>query len=511
MGDGGESVPTRWYRACMIRLASPYAAPLAALILGAIAATGFAPLGWWPLTLGALAGLVWLVAQAPTGWRAVRIGWGFGLGHFVFGLSWIAQSFAYQEAMPAWLGWIAVLLLSLYLALFPALAARLAWGFRGDAIAYPIAFAAAWIATEWLRATLFTGFAWNPLAVILVDQAQATRWIGTYGLSGLIMLAAGAVMAVHGRRSRFAALLAVPLLLSAFIPPAIPATRPTGLIRVIQPNIGQQDKWRADAELANRARMAALTGRATATPRLIFWPEAAVPDYLELEPRARLRLAALLGPRDLLLTGGTALVFDKAGEVAAARNSLFVIDATAKLHGRYDKAHLVPYGEYLPMRPLLSAIGLSRLAPGDFDFLPGPGPRNVTLPGFGTAGIQICYEMIFSGQVVDRAARPDFLFNPSNDAWFGASGPPQHLAQARLRAIEEGLPIIRSTPTGISAVIAADGRVLASLPWRTAGAIDAVLPGRTDAPFFARHGNIVPLLLALGLTMSAIAVRRARR
>ena len=181
--------------------------------------------------------------------------------------------------------------------------------------------------------------------------------------------------------------------------------------------------------------------------------------------------------------------------------------------GRYDKAHLVPYGEYLPMRPLLSAIGLSRLAPGDIDFAPGPGPRTVALPAnWGKVGFQLCYEIIFSGEVVDRSDRPDFIFNPSNDAWFGRWGPPQHLAQARLRAAEEGIPVIRSTPTGISAVIDARGRVLQALPWRRAGVIDAVLPpATTSLSPFARLGNLLPLLFALGLMIIAIALARRRR
>ena len=138
--------------------------------------------------------------------------------------------------------------------------------------------------------------------------------------------------------------------------------------------------------------------------------------------------------------------FDKAEDMVAATNSIVLAGPDARLHGRYDKAHLVPYGEYLPMRPLLEALGLSRLVPGDIDFIPGPGPRTMSIPGFGKVGMQICYEMIFSGAMVDPADRPDFIFNPSNDAWFGDLGPPAHLAQARLRAIEEGLPIVRSTP-----------------------------------------------------------------
>jgi apolipoprotein N-acyltransferase len=161
---------------------------------------------------------------------------------------------------------------------------------------------------------------------------------------------------------------------------------------------------------------------------------------------------------------------------------------------------------------LLSAIGLSRLAPGDSDFLAGPGPRSLPVPGWGQIGLQICYEIIFSGEVVDRRDRPDFIFNPSNDAWFGRWGPPQHLAQARLRAAEEGLPVIRSTPTGISAIVDARGRVVKSIPWQTAGVIDGNVPPpvavRTP---FSLTGNILPLGLAAALMIAAIALGPRRR
>ena len=166
----------------------------------------------------------------------------------------------------------------------------------------------------------------------------------------------------------------------------------------------------------------------------------------------------------------------------------------------------------MPFRPLLSAIGLSRLAPGDIDFQAGPGPQSLTLPeGWGTAGFQLCYEIIFSGHVVDRNHRPDFIFNPSNDAWFGAWGPPQHLAQARLRAAEEGIPVIRSTPTGISALIDAHGRVIDSIPWQKAGIIWGYLPPPAQPTFFARFGNIIPLTLGFLLIGAAIALSRRAR
>ena len=163
------------------------------------------------------------------------------------------------------------------------------------------------------------------------------------------------------------------------------------------------------------------------------------------------------------------------------------------------------------MRRFLSAIGLSRLVPGDLDFRPGLGPQSLTLPGFGKAGVQICYEIIFSGQVIDAANRPDFLFNPSNDAWFGAWGPPEHLAQARLRAIEEGMPTVRSTPTGISAVIDSNGKLLVALPLGKAGFIQTMLPNVAPPTLFARFGNIMPFAFALTLIGFAVALRTRRR
>ncbi len=486
------------------------------ILAGLVSATGFAPLGLWPLTLLGLVVLVHLVWTAPTLRAATARGYGFGLGQFVLGLNWIAGSFAYQSAMPAWLGWIAVVLLSCYLAIYPALATGLAYrlGRNGGGAVFALCFAASWIVTEWLRATLFTGFAWNPLSVAFVEAAQASRWFGTYGVSGLVILfAAGLWMLARCRWSPGLALACLPLGLTGAALLNLPDERPATATRlhVVQPNIGQQDKHVAGFDAVNFGKLAQMSGRPGPTPRLVLWPEAAIPDYLEEEPAARLRVAALLGPRDMLLTGGVALEFAADGQVAGARNSVFALGPDGRLLARYDKAHLVPYGEYLPMRPILSAIGLSRLVPGDLDFWPGPGPQTRAVPGFGQIGFQVCYEMIFSGAVVDPAARPDVIFNPSNDAWFGSWGPPQHLAQAQMRALEEGLPIIRSTPTGISAVINARGRVISSLPYRQAGAIMTHLPAADAPTLFARFGNRLALGLAFLLVIGAIATRRALR
>lgn len=499
---------------------------LLCLLAGLVSACGFEPLGLWPALLAAFVVLLGLVVRAPTLRSALACGWWFGVGHFTLGLNWIATSFTYQANMPAWLGWIAVVVLALYLAVYPAIAAGLAWRHgRADPVRFVLLFAVAWTVSEWLRATLFTGFAWNPLGVALLPTpvARLAAWLGTYGLSAVAILIAGALALLLVRERRAALLLlggiGAATLLAAAVAGGAPA--PTAIaLRIVQPNIGQEDKWQEGSAMRHLQRLAVMSGYPGDAPRLVLWPEAAVTSPLEdgrRDPYYRAgalqlqrALAQLLGPRDLLLTGGVTLRSADGIDATSATNSIFAVGRDG-LIARYDKAHLVPYGEYLPMRPFLSALGLSRLAPGDVDFDPGPGPRTIALPLVGKVGFQLCYEIIFSGQVVERGNRPAFLFNPSNDAWFGAWGPPQHLAQARLRAIEEGLPVLRSTPTGISAVIDADGRLLQHLGWRTAGVIDTRLPAPRAPTLFARFGNALPLLLALLLAAAAIAVRRKQR
>jgi len=502
---------------------SPRLRFLCAVVIGAASAFAFAPVGLWPLMPLAIAALCELVWRSKSLKQSLAIGWGFGLGQFVAGLNWIATAFTFQAAMPAWLGWIAVVLLSLYLAVYPALAAGLSWRFKDERpIALVLTLAGAWPVTEWLRGTIFTGFPWNPLGVTLADThlLNAASVIGTYGLSMLVVIAGGILWLLVHKRWRAAGVLLAILLALHFLPRPQPSAGVARTIRVIQPNIGQEDKWREGYSQEAARRLASLSAGPSPQPRLLFWPEAAVTDPLEdarsgehqaLAEFERTRAAALVGPRDFLLTGGIAL-FSKDGRlIDGAANSVFVLGPGGRELGRYDKAHLVPYGEYLPMRPLLSAIGLSRLAPGDIDFNPGPGPRTIALPGWGKVGFQLCYEMVFSGEVVDWNNRPDFIFNPSNDAWFGSWGPPQHLAQARLRAAEEGIPVIRSTPTGISAVIDANGTIVKALPWRTAGVIDASLPAPAPLTLFARFGNLIPLLLGFALLIGGIAMGRTRR
>ncbi|HEX7742134.1 MAG TPA: apolipoprotein N-acyltransferase, partial [Sphingobium sp.] len=348
--------------------------------LGALAACGFQPLALWPLTLLAVAGLIELTARARRWQDAALIGWLFGIGHFTVGNNWIATAFTYQANMPAWLGGIAVVLLSLYLAVYPMLGVLGAWAIgRRDGenrLATVLAFAGCWIVSEWLRAWVFTGFAWNPLGMAALGGfehpglAALAPWLGTYALSGLVALLAGCWLLAMNRRLGWqtAALALAPIVL--FLLPGLgDDTRPGTLpFTLVQPDI-RQDDLNDPRQWENQfATLAGLTLPHQPGPtRLVLWPESGLPDYLrEGYPQylyrqntfaadpllARRRIGRVIGPGSLLLTGAIDLEFKKLDAVAA-RNVISPIAADGKILPGYAKAHLVPYGEYLPMRWLL--------------------------------------------------------------------------------------------------------------------------------------------------------------
>jgi len=517
----------------------------AMLAAGGLAALGFQPLALWPVTLAAMAFLLYRIHGAPRLRTAAWRGWLFGVGLFTIGNGWIATAFTYQAEMPAWLGWIAVFLLALYLAVYPMVAAMAAWALaRRARAAFVPAFAACWIVAEWLRAWIFTGFAWNPLGVVTLGGfarpglARIAPWLGTYALSGLVVLLAGLWLWAFrewrsgnpGNRRGHSAMIAA----AAALPPALfllplhgDGRQGTLPFTLVQPDIAQEtlndpDQFEAQFRKTAQLSLPLRPGQA----RLVLWPESGVPDFLRSgydpywyqgttfagDPAiARARIGQMIGKGSLLFTGTTDLEY-RQRQVTGAWNVVTALDSAGTIRGSYAKAHLVPYGEYLPMRHLLEPLGLSRLVAGSLDFLSGPGPRTVDFGavnkgGWGKAGFQICYEIIFSGSVVDCAHRPDYIFNPSNDGWFGSWGPPQHLAQARLRAIEEGLPILRSTTTGISAVIDADGAVRATVPRLRPGRLDGMVPPAHAPTPFALLGNALALCWAAFLVLLALVAR----
>jgi apolipoprotein N-acyltransferase len=512
---------------------------LTAVVLGLLSASGFEPLGLWPLALAAMGAFVALIATTRDAKSAVVLGWLFGVAHFTFSNNWIAEAFTHQAEMPAILGWAAVPLLSLYLAVYPAVAALGARAIAGLAgpplLGWPLAlaFAGCWTVSELLRSQVFTGYAWNPFAMVLLGPfdrpglAALSPWTGTYALSGIAVLAAAALALLVRERRWVPAALVAALLAAGMYLPAPAAREGTLRVTLVQPNLAQAQINDPAYFAGNFRTLADLTvPREPGASRLVLWPESGLSDYLRPgyparfylsrtafgDPDlARQRIGRIIGPGSLLLTGAVDLEFD--GEtVTGAYNAVTAIDAEGDIRGGYAKAHLVPYGEYLPMRSLLEPIGLSRLVPGAIDFIPGPGPRTLDLGALGKAGIQICYEIVFSGEVVHRSARPDYIFNPSNDGWFGPFGPPQHLAQARMRAIEEGLPVLRATTTGISAVIDARGVVRDHLPTDEAGRIDGLVPPALPPTVFARLGNLLAFGWAiLFLALAVVALRQSPR
>jgi len=526
---------------------------IALLVLGVLAATGFQPLGLWPLALLAAGLATLLIARAHSWKQAALYGWLFGMGYFTFGNNWIATAFTYQSNMPALLGWFAVPLLSLLLALFPAFAggsAHILAGKLGKSapspqfsprlpLGFALLFAGCWIISEWLRSWVLTGYSWNPFAMVLLGPfdrpglALVTPFMGTYAASGIAILLGCALVHAIGARRWLALGVGVAALAGAMYLPR-PAAQDSALqASVVQPNIDQSRLHRPELYEDNFRRLAdnSLATQPGAR-RIVLWPESGMADYLqEGYPQAyynsttafgspsiaRRRLGNVVGENSLLLTGAVDLEFpereaDEFARAIGARNAVSIINQSGELVGSYYKAHLVPFGEYLPLRGLLEPLGLSRLVPGSFDFWPGPGPRTLDLGDHGKAGVQICYEIIFSGQVTQKGTRPDYIFNPSNDGWYGRFGPPQHLAQARMRAIEEGLPVLRSTTTGISAIIDARGVVREHLGMHQLGRMDRAVPAALPPTWFAQMGNLLAICWAvLFCALGLVALRRMGR
>ncbi len=522
---------------------------LTSAFLGLVAACGYPPLhGWW-IALPALALFVAHIRSASSVRGAFWRGWMFGLAHLTLANNWIATAFTYQADMPELLGWAAVPLLCLYLAVYPGLAALAAYllARRAGGMAFGAVFAAAWIVTEWIRSWAFTGYPWPPLGLMVLGGWDAQGFaaflpiLGTYALSGLvILLASVAVTLVAERRAMLGAGFAAVIAAFMLIPTAKESQTSGVRYTLVQPLITQDEINDGSKFEEQFQRLSSLTGSSEES-RLVLWPEGTIPDYLEEgypqryydrmtvrnpatglgDPQfARERIGRVIGDQSALLTGVVNLDIGmrENGVLGAvtARNSVIGINPVGELTHHYAKAHLVPYGEYLPAEWALGYLGLSRLSAGSIPYDPGPGPQTLDMAEYGKAGVQICYEIVFSGQVVDQSNRPDYLFNPSNDGWFGTWGPPQHLAQARMRAIEEGLPVLRSTTTGISAVIDANGIVREHIPTGVAESREGLIPVAKPPTLFARLGNILPLawaalLALLGLGLPRLLALRASR
>ncbi len=499
--------------------------PGAAALLGALAAAALPPVHLLPLLLVAFPGFLWLLGASRGPWAAFAIGWWFGFGHFVAGLYWLVYPPFTDPARFAWAAPFAVLGLPAVLAAFTGAAALATWlaGLRGGGRV--LALALAWTAAEWLRGQVFTGFPWNFVGYAWTfspAMIQLAAAVGVYGLSFMSVVLAALPATLAERRGAaglrlvaagIVALAAVWVLGTIRLAGASGEVVPGVRLRIVQANIAQPHNWRPDRREAQFRDYLQLSSEAALTPVThLIWPETAAPFFLSREPeRARL-IGALAPPRGLVLTGAPRI---SAAGVRPPQiwNSVHAIGPGGGILASYDKFHLVPFGEYVPLRRWLGALGVEKLVQGQADFSTGPGPRTLVLPGLPPVGPLICYEAIFPGRVTARGDRPAWLLNLTNDAWFGiSSGPYQHVAMARMRAVEEGLPLVRAANSGVSAVVDAHGRVLASLGLGRRGVVDAALPrALAGPPPYGRYGDwiLLPLALALGLVLAWL--RRARR
>jgi apolipoprotein N-acyltransferase len=507
---------------------------LVAIAGGATAALSLPPAGLWPALVLGLGVLIWLLDGV---WRqqvslrrrlasAALVGWSFGFGYFAASLYWIGFAFLVDADRFAVLMPLGVAALPAGLALFWAAAAAAAmtlWQPRGAGRAVMLAVALA--AGEWLRGHLFTGFPWNApgyAAGALDGLAQGAALVGLYGMTLLVLLWAGlaAVLATEtlSRRALFAAALvlaAAPLALAAGhwrLATASSAMFDHIGLRIVQANIAQGDKWLPESqEEVVSAHLDLSTAGGLAGVTHLVWPESAVPMVIDEAPEPRHRLVRML-PRDTtLLLGALRRELDDAAGAPGLRiyNSLFAVSGSGDLLARYDKWRLVPFGEYLPLEGLLKPLGLRQLVPLPLGFSAGPAPRNVTIEGTPAFAPLVCYEAIFPRVLIDRKNRPEWMLNVTNDGWFGnTAGPYQHLEQARFRAIEEGLALVRAANTGISAVVDPYGRILHRLQLGEAGRIDSPLPRPLSPTIYAQWGDF-PFLFMLAIAgLVAAASRR---
>ncbi|KLK93892.1 acyltransferase [Microvirga vignae] len=508
---------------------------------GVAGALAMPPFGFLPALALSLTPAVWLIDGAgkagPSRWAPLKsaalIGWFWGFGYFVAGLWWLGAAFLVEADQFAWALPFGVLGLPALLAFFTAFGfalARLLWlpdASRVFALAFGLSI------SEWLRGHVFTGFPWNNPGMALGQNLwlmQSASLVGLYGLSFLaIAICASPALAITGRTARerwTVPGLAVALLLAmaAFgfwrVPSEPTATVENVRLRIMQPNLPQDAKFNPrnrDAIMRRYLTLSASTGRdgqTAADATHIIWPESAFPFLLHRDPASLAQIGGLLEPGSVLITGAARMDEPLPGEaVGKFYNAIQVIDDRGTILGHYDKVHLVPFGEYVPkvLDTLIRAVGLRQFVhiPGGFE--PSQERRLLSIPGLPPVAATICYEAIFPGDILPEGPRPDLILNVTNDGWFGqTTGPYQHFAQARLRSVEEGLPMVRAANTGISAVVDPYGRIVDSIPLGVEGILDAKLPVAAKANLSSKTSRF-SLTAMLVICLMTLIVRRKQR
>ncbi|MEI8151804.1 MAG: apolipoprotein N-acyltransferase [Hyphomicrobiales bacterium] len=510
-----------------------------AFVAGAASALAMAPVDLWPVLFVTFPLLVWLIDGAAAGrWNGVLAaaitGWWFGFGYFLAGLYWVGHAFLVDAKNFGWLLPFAVIALPAGMACYTALgvaAARAIW-VRGPARA--IALAVALTAAEWLRGHLFSGFPWNAYGYALTGPlvlAQGAALVGIWGLTfiAVAVFASPAMLTddrTDTRRPWLPLAISVVLLGALGLYGAIrlshtpPAFVDNVRLRIMQPNLAQDDKFNYGAKQRVMSHYLELSDRSTGPQSAsvrdvthLIWPESAFPFLLTHEPDALAQIAALLPEGTVLITGAVrAPELPPGAKIERAYNSVYVIDHDGSILSVYDKIHLVPFGEYLPFQDFLEKLGLMQLTKLPGGFIAGERRRTMAVPRAPSMLPFLCYEIVFPGEAMPGGeTRPGWMLNLTNDGWFGiSSGPYQHLQQARMRSIEQGLPLVRAANTGVSAVIDPVGRIVKSLPLGAEGVMDSSLPRRIDAPLYARTGDLGAALVVV-LALIFVIRRRVRQ
>ena len=495
--------------------------------LGAVSATALPPGHALPLLLVSFTGLVWLIHASRSPWRAAVAGWWFGFAHFLFSIYWIGAAMLTDPSRFGWMVAPAVIGLSAGFALFPALAAFAARLPPLPIAGRVLAFAITWTAAEWLRGNILTGFPMNLMGTVWmpsVGMIQSVAVVGVYGLSFVTVLAAAApaALATPGtderprRRRWLLPAVAFGLLAAIWVGglarlALAPDHAPTEVtLRLVQANIDQSQKWEEGARAAGLAHHVVLSrGPGLDEADVVIWPETAVPFFMDESATLQSFVSRAAPPGGYVIAGAPRRT-RSAGRTIAVWNSLHALSPAGAITASYDKHHLVPFGEYMPLRGIINLRALA--AAGTVDSSPGPGPRTLSLPGLPPFSPLICYEAIFPGEVLADGAQPDerpqWLLNVTNDAWFGhTAGPYQHFQASRLRAVEEGMPLVRAANTGISAVVDSYGRVVGRLGLGEIGVLDAPLPPALAAPTpMARLGGWILAILLLLAAAATLAI-----
>jgi apolipoprotein N-acyltransferase len=506
-----------------------------AFVAGALSALAMAPVDLWPVMFVTFSILVWLIDGAGAGrWggllAAAVTGWWFGFGYFLAGLYWVGYAFLVDADTFGWLLPIAVAGLPAGLAIFTALGCALARAMWTRGVTRILALAVALTLVEWLRGHILTGFPWNTYGYALTGPlvlAQAASLVGIWGLTFLAVavFASPATLIddpLDTRRRWLPLSASVVILVALGIFGAIRlAGNPTNFVagvhlRLMQPNTPQDDKFNYSAKQKVMDHYVTLSDRSTGPQSTgmkdvthLIWPEAAFPFFLTQEADAMAQIANLLPEGAVLITGAVRPA-DERQRTEQAYNSVYVIDHDGSILTVHDKVHLVPFGEYLPFQTLLEHIGLQQLTKVAGGYLSGDRRRSYNVPRAPRMLPLVCYEVIFPGQAVPRDDRPGWVLNLTNDGWFGiSSGPHQHFRQARVRMIEEGLPLVRAANTGISAVVDPVGRVIRSLPLGAEGVLDSALPQAIEPTVYVRAGDS-PAALAVVAAFLIVIRRRMR-